>query len=84
VVEKSKIMNVMGALVELEKVIPGAGAALQEIYFPGGMEYSGRTLRYNWEKKFWKLAFSTLKDRRRTITDLMKGNDMKQERGQEV
>jgi hypothetical protein len=54
------VSDVMGTLMELEKTIPKAGAALLPIFFPGSIEYEPERLFSNREKRFWKLAFRKL------------------------
>jgi hypothetical protein len=49
--------DVMGALMELEKLLPKVGASLLSVFFPGGVEYEPARLYSNREKKFWKSAF---------------------------
>ena len=50
------VRDVMGALIELEKCIPGAGAALLTMFFPGGLDYQPMSLNFEREKKFWRCA----------------------------
>jgi hypothetical protein len=50
------VRDVMGALMELEKVISNAGAALLPVFFPGRVEYDPGLLYSNSEKRFWKCA----------------------------
>jgi hypothetical protein len=57
VVEEPNVSDVMGALMELEKLIPKVGAALLTVFFPGGVKYEPARLYSNGEKKFWKSAF---------------------------
>jgi hypothetical protein len=53
--EEPNVRDVMGALIELEKYIPGAGAALLTTYFPGDLdEPMSSTIER--EQKFWKFA----------------------------
>ena len=59
------IGNVMGALMELENRYPGAGSCLVNIFFPGKVEYEDGQFPFNREKKFWKWAYDTMKDRKK-------------------
>jgi hypothetical protein len=54
--QEPNVRDVMGVLIELEKCIPGAGAALLTMYFPGGLDYEPMSLKLEREKEFWKLA----------------------------
>jgi hypothetical protein len=54
--KEPNVRDVMGALIELEKCIPGAGAALLTTFFPAGLDYEPMSLTFEREKKFWKLA----------------------------
>ena len=58
------IGGVMGALMELEKRLPGAGASLVNIFFPGKFEYDKGQFPFKRERKFWKFAYETMKDRK--------------------
>ena len=51
------VSDVMGVLVELEKLLPKVGASLLTVFFPDGIEYSSARFSSNREKRFWKLAF---------------------------
>jgi hypothetical protein len=62
-VEEPGVNDVMGALMELEKLIPKVGAALLTIFFPGGVKYEPARLYSNREKRFWKSAFGETKKR---------------------
>ncbi|GLB07758.1 hypothetical protein AtubIFM57258_003123 [Aspergillus tubingensis] len=55
-VAEDGVRDVMGALMELEKLIPNAGVALLPVFFPGSVEYDQGPLHSNREKKFWKCA----------------------------
>ncbi|KAH7303416.1 hypothetical protein B0I35DRAFT_446753 [Stachybotrys elegans] len=57
------IDNVMGALIELEKTVPKAGLALMGVFFPGGLMYEKGRIRYKMQRKFWKRALRTARDR---------------------
>lgn len=59
------VRDVMGALMELEKTIPKAGAALVPVFFPGSVEYEAGSLFFNREKKFWKRAFENVNPQRK-------------------
>ncbi|KAK6342163.1 hypothetical protein TWF730_001642 [Orbilia blumenaviensis] len=61
----NEVSDVMGALIEAEKVIPGLGACLVPIFFPGNLTYDEAPLYYNREKNFWELAHLTMKARRK-------------------
>jgi hypothetical protein len=54
--QEPNVRDVMGALIELEKCLPGAGAALLSLYFPGGLDYEPNSLKIERERRFWKLA----------------------------
>lgn len=54
--QEPNVRDVMGALIELEKSIPGAGAALLSMYFPGGLDYVPTSLILERERQFWKMA----------------------------
>lgn len=56
-VMEPRVSDVMGALMELEKLLPKVGASLLSVFFPGGVEYEPARLYSNREKKFWKSAF---------------------------
>lgn len=56
---EDEIVNVMGALMELEKDVPEAGLALLKAFFPGGLRYKGERIKYKLQRKFWKKAFRT-------------------------
>lgn len=51
--------NTVGALRELEKWVPRAGLAMQQIYFPGDLRFEESRMRYNIDKQFWKKAYHT-------------------------
>ncbi|KXJ87502.1 hypothetical protein Micbo1qcDRAFT_215920 [Microdochium bolleyi] len=53
-------VGVHGALMELEKWVPTAGVAMQQIFFPGGFEYKEASIRDNAHRKFWKQAHHTI------------------------
>jgi hypothetical protein len=55
-VKEPDVRDVMGALIELEKCIPKAGAALLPTFFPGGLDYEPKSLGSEREKKFWAYA----------------------------
>ncbi|KAK6542409.1 hypothetical protein TWF694_006364 [Orbilia ellipsospora] len=63
--ENRDISDVMGAIMEAEKVIPGLGACLVPIFFPGTIEYDEGPLYNNREKNFWGVAHATMKSRRK-------------------
>lgn len=66
--QEDEIVNVMGALMELEKDVPEAGLALLKTFFPGGLRYKGERIRYKLQRKFWKKAFRTA-DARASATE---------------
>lgn len=51
------VPGVRGAIRELEKTFPKAGAALMPTYFPKLLRYEPARYRTNCERKFWKSAF---------------------------
>ena len=55
------VTDVMGALIELEKLLSGVGCSLLPVFFPGALQYDPARYRYNREKKFWKLAYRNIK-----------------------
>lgn len=55
-VAEDGVRDVMGALMELEKLFPNAGVALLPVFFPGSVGYESGLLNSNREKKFWKCA----------------------------
>jgi hypothetical protein len=55
-VKEPDVRDVMGALIELEKCIPKAGAALLPTFFPEGLDYAPKSLSFEREKKFWAYA----------------------------
>ena len=63
VVEEPGVNDVMGALMELKKLVPKVGAALPIVFFPGGVKYEPARLYSNRERKFWKSAFREMKKR---------------------
>ncbi|EWC47761.1 hypothetical protein DRE_02961 [Drechslerella stenobrocha 248] len=63
--ENRDVSDVMGALMESEKLIPGLGACLVPIFFPGNLNYDEGPLYGNREKNFWQVAYSTMKTRRK-------------------
>ncbi|PQE30982.1 hypothetical protein CJF32_00006020 [Rutstroemia sp. NJR-2017a WRK4] len=52
--------GVRGAIRELEKLFPKAGASLMSEFFPALIKYEPERYRTNSEKKFWKKAFREL------------------------
>lgn len=52
----SDVRDVMGTLMELEKYLPKAGAALLSVFFPGNVDYEPNSLHNSREKKFWMYA----------------------------
>ena len=58
------VADVMGTLIQLEKLYPGAGGSLIPIYFPGSQKYEAMRMKFNKDKKFWKSAYRTMKKRR--------------------
>jgi len=54
--DEGHVRDVMGALIELEKYHPKAGAALVPVFFPGSVDYSPGSLRAGREKVFWAFA----------------------------
>ncbi|KAF3930112.1 hypothetical protein ABW19_dt0206710 [Dactylella cylindrospora] len=63
--DNKDISDVMGAIMESEKFIPGLGASLVPIFFPGNLNYDEGPLYSNREKNFWEIAHSTMKWRRK-------------------
>ncbi|EPS35393.1 hypothetical protein H072_11232 [Dactylellina haptotyla CBS 200.50] len=63
--ENKDISDVMGAIMEAEKVVPGLGASLVPIFFPGNIGYDEGPLYNNREKNFWGIAHATMKWRRK-------------------
>ena len=51
------VPGVRGAIRELEKIFPKAGAALMREFFPALEKYEPERYRTNVEKRFWKKAF---------------------------
>ena len=62
-VEEPGVNDVMGALMELEKLVPKVGAALLTVFFPSGVKYEPARLYSNRKRKFWKSAFWEMKKR---------------------
>ena len=54
--QDSDVRDVMGTLMELEKYLPKAGAALLSVFFPGNVDYEPNSLHTSREKKFWMYA----------------------------
>lgn len=46
------IANVHGALIELEKWVPGAGLAMLQIFIPAKLQYEDDNVKYNMHKRF--------------------------------
>ncbi|KAE9381165.1 hypothetical protein N431DRAFT_476055 [Stipitochalara longipes BDJ] len=63
---KGEIVNVMGALMELEKDVPEAGLALLKVFFPGGLRYKRERIKYKLQRRFWKKAFRSADTRAST------------------
>ncbi|KAJ6263951.1 hypothetical protein Dda_0088 [Drechslerella dactyloides] len=63
--ENHDVSDVMGTLMEAEKVIPGLGACLVPIFFPGNLHYDEGPLYGNREKNFWEVAHATMRARRK-------------------
>ncbi|KAK6353605.1 hypothetical protein TWF696_005568 [Orbilia brochopaga] len=59
------VSDVMGALMEAEKVVPGLGGCLVPIFFPGNLHYDEGPLYGNREKNFWEIAHATMRMRRK-------------------
>lgn len=55
--EFQKVSGVRGAIRELERTLPKAGASLMPTYFPSLVKYEPERYRTNGEKRFWKKAF---------------------------
>lgn len=53
--EPKEVRDVMGALMELEKYFPKAGASLLPTFFPNGVDYEPG-FKINREKHFWQYA----------------------------
>ncbi|KAI8930953.1 hypothetical protein NX059_011968 [Plenodomus lindquistii] len=51
--------GVHGALIELEKIVPTAGLAMVQVFFPTGLQYNDASIRDNVHKKFWSQAYHT-------------------------
>ncbi|GKZ17795.1 hypothetical protein AbraIFM66951_001081 [Aspergillus brasiliensis] len=64
VVAEDGVRDVMGGLMELEKLLPKAGIALLPVFFPGRVEYDQGLLYSNRERKFWKCASASAKSRK--------------------
>ncbi|PVH67752.1 hypothetical protein DL98DRAFT_662497 [Cadophora sp. DSE1049] len=60
-----KVENVHGALIELEKWVPTAGLAMLQTFFPSGLHYKDRSVKYNIHKTFWKRAYRVSSTRRK-------------------
>lgn len=58
------IGGVMGALMEAEKRFPGVGASLVGVFFPANLGYDKGKFPFVRERKFWKFAYQTMKDRK--------------------
>ncbi|KAF3903898.1 hypothetical protein ABW20_dc0109279 [Dactylellina cionopaga] len=67
----NEISDVMGTIMEAEKVIPGLGACLVPVFFPGGLAYDETSLYNNREKNFWEVAHATMKGRRKEHAKLI-------------
>lgn len=65
----NSVGGVMGALMELERRIPGAGASLVNIFFPRKLEYGKGKFPFIRERKFWKFAYQTMKQRKECILE---------------
>jgi len=65
-----KIGGVMGALMETERRFPGAGASLVSIFFPANLGYDEGKFPFVRERKFWKYAYKTMKQRRKQKEEL--------------
>ena len=61
-VEEPGVNDVMGSLMELEKLVPKVGAALHRL-LPGRCQVRAARLCSNRERKFWKSAFGEMKKR---------------------
>lgn len=55
--------GVYGALIELEKWVPGAGLAMSMAYLPRGLAYEDDSVRDNGHKWSWSRASRTRKTR---------------------
>jgi len=66
--EEPDVRDVMGALIELEKCLPKAGAALLSMFFPGGLDYEPTSLYFEREKKFWRYAKAQKAAKKTVIT----------------
>jgi hypothetical protein len=56
----TQVGGVMGALMALEEELPGAGASLLPVFFPGSLTYEPGRLKFQWEKDYWKDAIQKL------------------------
>ncbi|KAF3923633.1 hypothetical protein ABW21_db0205780 [Orbilia brochopaga] len=63
--DNQDVSDVMGALMEVEKVVPGLGGCLVPIFFPGNLHYDEGPLYGNREKNFWEIAHMTMRMRRK-------------------
>ena len=63
-ISSADVADVMGTLIQLEKLYPGAGCSLIPTFFPGSQKYEAMRLKFNKDKKFWKSAYRTINKRR--------------------
>ena len=61
--------GVMGALMEVERKFPGAGASLVGVFFPSSLGYEKAKFPFAHERKFWKYAYKTMEARKREKYD---------------
>ena len=66
------IGGVMGAMMEVEKKFPGVGASLVTVFFPAGFGYDDGNFHFARERKFWKFAHQTMKERKREMEEAEK------------
>ena len=58
------IGGVMGALIEVERKFPGAGASLIGVFFPSSLGYDKTKFPFTRERKFWKYAYKSMEARK--------------------